>query len=814
MPTREAIQQRLLERLAELLDLGRDAINTKATFDALGLASRDAVGLSGELQEWLGKSFSPNILYDYPSIDALAAYLSGEESPRPKHELPDSASLDEPIAIVGMACRVPGADSPDALWRLLLEGRDAVSEVPKSRWDADALYDEDADASGKTFARCGGFLNGIERFDAAFFGISPREALRMDPQQRILLETTWEALENTGIPPSHLAQHRVGTFLGMCNNDYAQLLARSGLSIDGFFGTGNSQSVAVNRIAYAFDFRGPSFAIDAACASSLVAVHQACNTLRTGECSVALAAGVNATLIPDATIALSHARMLSPGGRCRSFDADADGYVRGEGCGVVVLKRLKDAERDGDSIVVVIRGSATNHDGRSNGLTAPSRFAQEAVIQEALARAGREGSDIGFVETQGTGTQVGDAIEAEALANCYGHDADEACWLGAMKTNIGHLEGASGIVSLIKAALAVEHGMIPGNLHCTTPNPGLRFEETRLQLPSELEPWTNPKRVAGVSAFGFGGTNAHLVLENFSPENSPLPTKERPWHVLTFSAKTESARTRVAERLAQFLAENTTLDLGDVGYTLNTRREQMEFRGAVVTQTIEEAIRLLENIETTHEQVRLGQAVSQPFPAFNLLDDADAQSRSDAEWKASSLSLASLHVRGIEIDWAAFDTGFLRRRIGLPNYPFEATTFWPETNAYEPDKKVLPEQSRTYWSEFWSLDPCERSAYVTSTVRMRLVEVLEVPDEEVDSAANLVELGLDSLMMMELAAHIERDWRIEVGQGALVRSATLGELGEDICSLVIEQGPEKPLAQPERETWVDDLLAGMEEGRL
>ena len=420
----------------------------------------------------------------------------------------------EPIAIIGIGCRFPGAEGPEAFWRLLRDGVDGVGPIPASRWDAEALRDLD-------IPRRGGFLEGVDQFDADFFGISPREAVFVDPQHRLLLEVAWEALEDGGQPPERWAGAPVGVFIGIATNDYAQLQAKRGGASDGYRITGSAASIAANRLSHFFDFRGPSLAIDTACSSSLVAVHLACRSLWDGESELALAGGVNLILLPEVLASFAKAGFLSADGRCKTFDAQADGYVRGEGAGMVVLKPLSRASADGDPIYAVIRGGAVNQDGRTNGLTAPSRLAQEAVLRAAYPQAGISPGQVDYVEAHGTGTLLGDPIELAALGAVLaeGRDTGRRCALGSVKTNIGHLEAAAGVAGLIKTALALHHRAIPPSLHFSEPNPHIAFDALPLRVQRELEAWPENGRpaIAGVSSFGFGGTNAHLVLEEALP---------------------------------------------------------------------------------------------------------------------------------------------------------------------------------------------------------------------------------------------------------------------------------------------------------
>jgi acyl transferase domain-containing protein len=419
----------------------------------------------------------------------------------------------EPIAVVGMSCRFPGADDPAAFWDLLVRGVDAVTEVPKDRWDMDAYYDPDPDMPGKAYTKAGAFLKEIEGFSPAFFGISPREAASMDPQQRLLLEVSWEALENAALVPGHMQSRPVGVFVGMGATDYSERATLHGpAAIDAYHGTGMSNSLASGRISYLLGVRGPCLATDTACSSSLTSVHLAVESLRNRECDVALAGGVSLMMAPDSYVNLCKARMLSPEGRCKTFDAGANGYVRGEGCGMLVLKRLADAVAANDHIVALIRGSALNHNGRSSGLTVPSGPAQQALMRQALQGAGLKPADVGFIEAHGTGTAVGDPIEVGAFAGVFA-DRAQPLLIGSVKSNVGHLEFAAGICGLIKAILCVRHGHIPASLHFKVPNSLLDWQSLPVRVVSALTPWPAGRRIAGVSSYGFGGTNAFMLVE-------------------------------------------------------------------------------------------------------------------------------------------------------------------------------------------------------------------------------------------------------------------------------------------------------------
>ena len=499
----------------------------------------------------------------------------------------------EPIAVIGMGCRFPGGENPGAFWRLLRAGGDAVREVPADRWNIDDYYDPDPAAPGKMNTRWGGSRDRVDEFDADFFGISPREASHVDPQQRLLLEVAWEALEDAGIPPADLAKTRTGVYVGAIGNDFALLQSRDLSGIDVFSGTGNSHAVLANRLSYVLDLSGPSMTLDTACSSSLVTVHLACRSLRRGETDLALAAGVNLILSPEMTVVLTKAYMMAPDGRCKTFDAAANGYARGEGCGLIVLKRLSDALADGDRILGLVRGSGVNHDGRSNGLSAPNGPAQEAVIRAALADARLAPEQIGYLEAHGTGTRLGDPIEIDALRAvlCRGRSSDRPLLLGSVKTNIGHLESAAGVAGLVKLLLMLRHGEIPPHLHLHTVNPLLRLEESSMEVVTSLRPWSagaEPRR-GGVSSFGFGGTNAHVILEE-APTPKPQPEAfRRPCHVLTLSARSAQALSALAARHGANADGEPSAALPDVAFTANAGRSHFSHRAAVVATSLDEA---------------------------------------------------------------------------------------------------------------------------------------------------------------------------------------------------------------------------------
>ena len=525
-------------------------------------------------------------------IDALQAKLDASE-----------AKQREPIAIVGMGCRFPGGgDGPDAFWPLLHEGRGAIAEVPASRWDIDAYYDPDPDAPGKMVQRSGGFLDGIDRFDPHFFGISPREAASMDPQQRLLLEVAWEALEDANIPADSLYRSPTGVFIGIMGQDFGQRLFAPSrhARLDAYAGTGTSPGMIAGRLSYCFGLTGPCFALDTACSSSLVALHLACDSLRRGESTLALTGGVNLILEPGLSINFSKARMLAPDGRCKTFDAAADGYVRGEGCGVLVLKRLADALADGDRVLAVVRGSAVNQDGPSGGLTVPSGPAQEQVIRQALANAGVTPAAVSYVEAHGTGTALGDPIELGALDRVFGagHTSERPLYVGSVKTNLGHLEAAAGVAGVIKVVSALRRGSLPPHRNCTTPTPRFPWADKPLRVVQGPVAWPRgaEPRIAGVSSFGFSGTNAHIVIAE-APETPAAPTADTaaPW-LLPLSARSPEALAAVAGRYHAHLRANPGIAPADLCAAVARGRAHLPHRLAVVADSTDAFADALEQV--------------------------------------------------------------------------------------------------------------------------------------------------------------------------------------------------------------------------
>ncbi|ETW95776.1 MAG: hypothetical protein ETSY1_29240 [Candidatus Entotheonella factor] len=531
-------------------------------------------------------------------IAQLRAQLKADE---PVHGL--GASPQEPIAIIGMGCRFPGGvNTPEAFWELLARGGEALGDIPASRWDVDAYYDPEMSVPGKMYVRLGSYLDdaAIEQFDPQFFGISAREADRLDPQQRLLLEVSWEALEHAGIAPHTLKGSQTGIFVGQYWDDYSmqRIYATEPGQIDRYAQLSALRGLSAGRIAHVLDVNGPTMQVDTACSSASLAVHLACQSLRNRESDLALAGGVSLILAPEHLIGICQMQALSPDGRCKTFDAKADGFGQGEGCGMVVFKRLSDAARDGDRILALIRGSAVNHDGHSRTVTTPSGPAQRAMLQQALDNAGVEPQHIGYVETHGTGTPLGDPIEVLALARVLCQERQHPLYIGSVKTNVGHLDAAAGVAGLMKVVLSLQHGAMPPHLHFTEPNPRIPWEDWPIRVPTELTPWNSAPKMAGVSAFGMSGTNVHLIVgqasEPATQTRPALQPESRPQHLLTLSAQNQETLRDLAQAYLAHLQPHAQAPvLADVCFTAATGRSHFHHRLAIVADSLATARREL-----------------------------------------------------------------------------------------------------------------------------------------------------------------------------------------------------------------------------
>jgi acyl transferase domain-containing protein len=619
----------------------------------------------------------------------------------------------EPIAIIGIGCRFPGgANSPEKFWKLLRDGVNTITEVPADRWHLPTFYDPDPVEPGKIYSRWGAFIEQIHQFDAKFFGISRQEAVRMDPQQRLMLEVVWEALEDAGQPLEQVSGTNTGVFIGVWSHDYSdiQLSVSERNHINAYSGLGSAISMVANRISHIFDFKGASISVNTACSSSLVAVHLACCSLWRGECNLALAGGVNAILKPETVIAMSKAFLLSADGCCKSFDARADGYVNAEGAGIVVLKPLSSALANGDPIYALIRGSAMNHDGRTSGITVPNGLAQEAAMREAYRQAGILPQQLQYVEAQGTGTIVGDSIEANAVGAVVGinRPSGNDCILGSVKTNIGHLASAAGISGLIKTALALKHCQIPPNLHFQTPNPKIPFEKLRLRVPHTLESWSknaNEPRLAGVNSFGIGGTNCHVILEGVEthhetflaqPPDAKLhkeASADDRVQLFLLSARSPKALQTFAQAYLDFLADENSssmLSLPDICYTASMRRSHHDHRLALVVCSKEDLVKQLKAFLVGEISPNSDNSISE---CLALAEGTGEISPQEKERVMMLESLGKLYRLGNPVDWnLLYPKG--GRFVRLPSYPWQKESYWHESKESQQARLGEPNQSR------------------------------------------------------------------------------------------------------------------------
>jgi acyl transferase domain-containing protein/acyl carrier protein len=841
-----AVAALLVPKLEALGGIGIEKQDSR-TFLEMGLDSAALVRVVRELEQALGVPLYPTLLFEYPTVDALTAYLaerypsevaralqassssqrasavssvstsaafdgtrpstaaasSNGESHHIAHEgvadngaapngaahgraqyaygsssersstVSSPADTNGAIAIVGMAGRFPGAPNLEQLWRNLRAGRDSITEVPPSRFDSSVLFDPKPGVPGKIYSKWGGVVDGVDAFDPLFFNVSPREAALMDPQQRIFLEVAWEAIENAGRGPRSLAGSDVGVFVGATYNNYFDELREAGVEVDAHVALGNSRAILPNRVSHFFDFRGPSFYVDTLCSSSLLSVQLACDSLRRGACSLALAGGVYLMLGASYYRILSRMKVLSPSGRCKTFDASADGYVPGEGVAALLLKPLKQALADRDPIHAVLRGGAINHDGHSSSLTAPNPQAQRDVLLRAWSDAGVEPDDLGYIEAHGTGTSLGDPIEVTALSSAFRQRTNrrQFCAIGSIKTNIGHLEPAAGIAGIIKVALALAHREIPPSMHFERPNPFIPFIESPFLVPDRVLPWPRgprPRR-AGVSSFGMGGANAHLVLEEapterFSSSNEVKNTRaER--HAVVLSARSERALLQQVRQLAAFLRGRTDAEtprLGDVAYTLALGRDAWSYRLGWVVGSIDELCE------------RMAEHLTDP------LNGARGDRARTSGARSSELEqVLELWSGGATVDWDRQYRGTPCRRISLPSYPFERETCWFEPRPPQPSLPAEPLPSAGAIQTLSApLGPEDIASLVRAiTWNEARLEVLEgaVPNDTLIIGTGAVAEGLALELRAEgrgatvcASGQAERDALVTAARGAIV----------------------------------------------
>ncbi len=703
--------------VARIFEIPAAEIEDTVPFLEMGADSVMLVELIQAINRHYGLELGIATLFSHSSIRDLANFLAAQiEMPaepvaalaEPRPASPKAASrrpADQEIAVIGMSGRFPQADTLAEFWSLLQSGREAIGEIPRERWDGDAYYDPDPSAPGKSVSKWGGFIKGIDAFDPLFFSISPHEAERMDPQQRLCLEECWKAFEDAGYSRKDLASKPVGVFIGVRAGDYRERLDAGGIEPDAYTMIGNDSAILASRISYLLDLTGPAMSIDTACSSALVAVHLACQSIRCGESEFAIAGGVNLMTTARSHVTDSKAGMLSPVGRCRTFDNAADGFVHGEGVGVVVLKPLHRALEDGDAIYGVIRGTGINQDGRSNGITAPNARSQIELVESVYRKYEVDPSTISYVEAHGTGTKLGDPIEVDSLSRVFRKWTSDRgyCAIGSVKTNIGHTVAAAGIAGLIKVLLSMKYQSIPASLNCEEENEHIDFEQSPFYVNKSLRHWSSRAGVrrAAISSFGFSGTNAHIVVDAFEAR---LPAIGDSTSLILLSARNSDELRDVAKQLAEVLRAGTGYRLSDIAYTLQVGRMAMDARLAIVVSSIPELIEKLahfENGDTDTSQAVEGQVKSRDDLSNLILHGRAGEAFMRAVLEDRDLPrLGALWVCGCDIDWHLLYGENRPRRVSLPTYPFARNSYWPASSGPEEPKPAGQAEDLNYLIEW------------------------------------------------------------------------------------------------------------------
>jgi len=835
MPIDTLVEEALIEALSEVTHLAVAEIDLRTDLREYGLDSIAFTELANRLNARFPVTVTPTIFFECANLktvaDAMRRMLPHSATPTrpqprrilvPQPQVPTVALQDEAIAIIGMAGRFPGAETIEEFWQQLAAGTDLIREVPAARW----TWQQTGQVDEAHPPNWGGFLTDVAGFDAAFFGISPREAALMDPQQRLFLETVWSVIEDAGYPPSALAGTATGIFVGVANMDYANLMAQSGMPVEPHATTGVSHAMLANRVSYLFDLHGPSEPIDTACSSALIAVHRAIEAIRSGSCDQAIAGGVNVLLSEDLFVSFSKAGMLSPGGRCRTFDAAADGYVRGEGVGAVFLKPLAKAIADGDQILAVVRASGQSHNGRATGLTAPNGAGQTELLVKTYRQAGIDPASISYVEAHGTATQIGDPVEYNALREAFEQLARERkqvlppgafCGLGSVKSNIGHLETAAGIAGLQKVILALQHRYLPPTLHVQQVNPYLQLENSPFYIVTQGREWVarpgQPRR-AGVSSFGFGGANAHVVVEE-APVLPPDLVSPGPY-LFVLSARQEERLRAAAVRLSAHVERGMDAsDLTRLAFTLQTGRELFEYRLAMVARSASELAAQLQSFaegRTNSENVFSGVVNENSSAPLVLLAETESRDFMRALCQNGKLDqLARLWVAGAVVDWRALYSGSLPRRVSAPSYPFDRKRHWfsdlrrESTPVAEPVPtsavrrlKLKPIAARPEHPsppplvETPSPSPSlgdasvavAQRAEIRAAIREQIARVLFLSQDHVAENRPFVEMGLDSILAVELVRFLNRQYGIDIKASRLFDCPTVDTLANYIAEMV------------------------------
>lgn len=842
-----ALKERLLAHLtasaANQLKAPSDELDPKTELTEYGFDSIGFTQFANSLNDALGLELTPTVFFEHQTLAKLAQHLSQshaaflaerlgvaaapaeqtQESPAPTPARPPLAaappatSEDVGVAIIGMSCHFPKAGDAQEFWRNLEAGVDGVSEIPPERWNWRDYWGDPLSQPGRCDVRWGGFIDGAGAFDAAFFGLSAPEARMTDPQQRLLLTQAWRVMEDAGYAPSRLSGSQTGVFVGTADTGYGRLLAEAQADIEGYSMTGLAPSLGPNRISYHFNFHGPSVAVETACSSALVAIHRAAEAIRHGQCETAIAGGVNLLLLPDSFIGFAKAGMLAKDGRCKPFSAMADGYARGEGVGLVFLKRLDAARRDGDRILAVIRASGENHGGHASSLTAPNPKAQANLLRGVYRQAGFDPRTVGYIEAHGTGTPLGDPIEIEALSAAFADLSQEAetrfgpaepqdCAVGSVKSNIGHLELAAGAAGLIKTLLQIEHGKLVKTLHCEQLNPYLKLEGGPFRIAAANAPWPRktdalgnalPRR-AGVSSFGFGGSNAHVVVEEFiappdAPPDAP-PSQTSAPQLFVLSAHSPEALTQWARLLRDHVASNAAPPLATIAHTLQTARDAMEHRLAFVAARPSDVLARLDSFLNGRQDAALHQGRVKPNRAAMAVLENDVEFRNAANGlpaRGNADGLLELWVRGFDVDWNALRGSARPKRVRLPCYPLAKTEYWvkrdgqPAALATPPAPPPPPEPIQ---AQADAADPLRHALEALTDIAAR---TLEVDPRILDADTELGEFGFDSITMTSFASKVNAELNLSLTPADFFEFATLARLAKHIAGSI-----EKPARRP------------------
>lgn len=794
-------EDHLISLVCSILNYDKEELSPESELRNYGFSSYLLVKFTNDLNEYYGIDEPSSIFYNFLTISDMADFIcdvhhqkiidkhgktpvqnlsqSTHDSLYPQAvDLGISASKtqendpkdDYAVAIIGIAGRFPGADNVDELWEIIKNNRDAISEIPEERWDWKKYYGKTGEALDKTKAKWGGFINNIDQFDADYFNINPKEAEIMDPQQRITLETVYTALEDAGITPSQLKGSETGVYIGVMNNDYALMLRRYPELSKHAYTVVNSDTILANRISYLLDLRGPSEPVKTACSSALIAIHRAAEAIRSKECTMAIAGGVNATLIPETTLMISNGGMLSETGRCWSFDERAGGYVRSEGVGMIILKSLHQAQKDGDRIYGLIRGSEENHGGRASSLTAPNPKAQKDLLVQAYRNAGIDPSRVSLIEAHGTGTALGDPIEIEALKNAFKHLFEEKninhpeqafCGIGSIKANIGHAESASGVAGVIKVLMAMHHKILPGNPHLVRPNPYLHIKESPFYLLQDTKPWKHDSelsRIAGISSFGFGGSNAHVIIEEYPQPGAQYNTTHPA--VILLSAKNKERLKEYARKLYEHIQQNPSENLHSIAYTLQIGREHLEERVSWIAEDLDHlTIQIADYLE--NGTIEFNGNTAQGKASLKMLNETFDENTKLGLLKSSGYrQLASLWCLGMKFDWGQLYKDSFPQKIKLPTYPFERKRYWPS------------EQKK---DDFSSINGNSKEETKTKLVAI-ISKTINKPIEELDPETDFFEFGLDSVSGFELIRNINTALEIKIDFNILYEYTTIEAL--------------------------------------